>query len=79
MQGSTFVHSCYEVWCNRAYGQKVISHSSHNCDTRMTNAWGFQRLLLISSVSGACDARDWAVRICCPLTLPNQDEDFLPR
>jgi hypothetical protein len=34
-------------------------------------------MLLISSVSGACDARGWAVKTRCTLTLPNQD-DFLP-
>lgn len=55
-----------------------LHRSSLTCDIRMTNAGGFQGMLLISSVSGACDASGRAVRIYCPLILPNQGDDFPP-
>jgi len=54
-----------------------LPRSSLTCDIRMTNAGGFQGRLLISSVSGACDASGRAFRIYCPLTLPNLGDDFL--
>ena len=53
-----------------------LHRSSLTCDIRMTNAGGFQGMLLISSVSGACDASGRAVTIYCPLTLPNQGDNF---
>jgi len=38
-----------------------LHRSSLSCDIRMTNAGGFQGMILISSVSGACDASGRAV------------------
>jgi hypothetical protein len=45
-------------------------------DTATANARRLQRMLLISSVTGPCEARGWAVTIHCPVTLPNLSTEF---
>ena len=74
---TTVLKSKLHVLDPLAMKQDSLHRSSLTCDIRMTNAGGFQGMLLISSVSGACDASGRAVRIYCPLTLPNQGDDFL--
>jgi hypothetical protein len=50
------LHVTYPLAMKQGLTEDSLPRSSLTCDTGMTNAGGFQGMLLISSVSGACDA-----------------------